>query len=191
MCLPRRNERQSTFLEDVWSSSWSMPLVRGSWAAFDGIADWIGADMAKGLEGVGALGTGSDGMRKCFERGCWMIRASRSLLPHHQGQGRESLVRGRASSTWVRGRDSSRRCSEETVEVVVESGKVGCPGGLGATEITSRRCGWEKCCLLCANTENSIQLRGCWRRTTAVECCGLTRVAEVLLVTFLKSKAIL
>lgn len=108
-----------------------MPLVRGSWAAFDGIADWIGADMAKGLEGVGALGTGSDGMRKCFERGCWMIRASRSLLPHHQGQGRESLVRGRASSTWVRGRDSSRRCSEETVEVVVESGKVGCPGGLG------------------------------------------------------------
>lgn len=29
-----------------------MPLVRGSWAAFDGIADWIGADMAKGLEGV-------------------------------------------------------------------------------------------------------------------------------------------
>lgn len=76
VCLPRGNERQSTFLADVWSSSLSMPLVRGSWAAFDGIADWIGAHMGKGLEGVGALGPGFDGMRKCFERGCWMISGS-------------------------------------------------------------------------------------------------------------------
>jgi hypothetical protein len=90
-----------------------MPLVRGSWAAVDGVVAWIGADMANGLEEVGALGSGFDGMRKCFVRGCWMIRASRSshdsgprsgsgeLGPgksfQHMGAGHRQLGAGRNS----------------------------------------------------------------------------------------------